>query len=53
VEFRDEFERAKTINLELRSRIILAAGEVLLVSPFDGYIEGFGADISKLHQRIM
>jgi hypothetical protein len=31
----------------------LAAGEVLPVSIFDGPIEGFGADISKLHKRIM
>jgi hypothetical protein len=52
-EFRDEFERAKAINLELRSRIVLAAGEVLPVSIFDGPIEGIGADISKLHKRIM
>jgi hypothetical protein len=53
VEFRDEFERAKAINLELRSRIVLAADEVLSVSIFDGPIEGFGADISKLPKRIM
>jgi hypothetical protein len=53
VEFRDEFERAKAINLELRSRIVLAADEVLPVSIFDGPIEGFGADISKLHKRMM
>jgi hypothetical protein len=53
VEFRDEFERAKAINSELRSRIVLAAGEVLPVSIFDGPIEGFGVDISKLHKRIM
>jgi hypothetical protein len=53
VEFRDEFERAKAMNLELRSRLVLAAGEVLPVSIFDGLIEGFGADISKLHKRIM
>jgi hypothetical protein len=53
VEFRDKFERAKAINLELRSRIVRAAGEVLPVSIFDGVIEGFGAGISKLHERIM
>jgi hypothetical protein len=53
VEFRDEFERAKAINLELRSRLVLAAGEVLPVSIFDGPTEGFEADISKLHKRIM
>jgi hypothetical protein len=53
VEFRDEFERAKAINLELRSRIVLVAGEVPPVSIFDGPIEGLGADISKLHKRIM
>jgi hypothetical protein len=53
VEFRDEFERSKAINLELRSRLVLAAGEVLPMSIFDGPIEGFGADISKLHKRIM
>jgi hypothetical protein len=39
--------------LELRSRIVLAAAEVLLVSIFDGVIERFGVDISKLHKRIM
>jgi hypothetical protein len=53
VEFRGEFERAKVINSELRSRLALAAGEVLPVSIFDEPIEGFGADISKLHKRIM
>jgi hypothetical protein len=53
VEFRDEFERAKAINLEQRSRIVVAAGEVPPVSIFDGPIEGLGADISKLHKRIM
>jgi hypothetical protein len=53
VEFRDEFERAKAINLELRSRLALAAGKVLPVSIFDGPIEGFGADASKLHKRSM
>jgi hypothetical protein len=53
VEFRDDFERAKAINLELRSRLVLAAGEVLQVSIFDGPIERLGADISKLHKRIM
>jgi hypothetical protein len=53
VGFRDEFERAKAINLELRSRFVLAAGEVPPVSIFDGLIEGLGADISKLHKRIM
>jgi hypothetical protein len=53
VEFRDEFERAKAINLELWSRIVLAADKVLPVSIFDGLIEGFGADFSKLHKRIM
>jgi hypothetical protein len=53
VEFRGEFERAKAINLELRSRLVLAAGEVLPVSIFDGPIEGFGADASELHKRIM
>jgi hypothetical protein len=53
VEFRDEFERVKAINLELRSQIVLAAGEVLPVSIFDGPIEGLGADISELHKRIM
>jgi hypothetical protein len=52
VEFRDEFERAKAINLESRSRIVLAAGGVL-PSIFDGPIEGLGADISKLHKRVM
>jgi hypothetical protein len=44
VEFRGEFERAKAINLELRSRIALAAGEMPPVSIFDGPIEGFAAD---------
>jgi hypothetical protein len=39
--------------LELRSRVVLAAGEVLPVSIFDGPIEGLGADISKLHKRVM
>jgi hypothetical protein len=53
VEFKDEFERARAINLELRSRLVLAAGEVPPVSIFDGPIEGLGADISKLHKRIM
>jgi hypothetical protein len=53
VEFRGEFERAKAINLELRSRIALAAGEVPPVSIFDGPIEGFAADSKKLHKRIM
>jgi hypothetical protein len=53
VAFRDEYERAKAINLELRSRIVLAAGEVLPVSIFDGAIDGFAVDISKLHKRIM
>jgi hypothetical protein len=53
VEFRNEFERAKAINLELRSRIVFAAGEVLPASIFDGPIEGVGADISKLHKQIM
>jgi hypothetical protein len=53
VEFRDEFERAKAINLEVWSRVVLAAGEVLPVSIFDGAIEGFGADINKLHKWIM
>jgi hypothetical protein len=53
VEFRDEFERAKAINLELQSRIVLSAGEVLPVSIFDGPIEGFSADNEKLHKRIM
>jgi hypothetical protein len=53
VEFRDKFERAKAINLELRSRRAPAAGEVLPVNIFDGTIEGFGANISKLHKRIM
>jgi hypothetical protein len=52
VEFWDEFKRAKAINLELRSRIVLAAGEPP-VSIFDRSIEGFGADVSKLHKRIM
>jgi hypothetical protein len=52
VEFRDEFERAKAINLELRSRLVLAAGEVLPVSIFDGPIEGFGADNEKLYKLI-
>jgi hypothetical protein len=33
--------------------LALAAGEVLPVSIFDGPIEGFGADISKLQKRIM
>jgi hypothetical protein len=51
--FRDEYERAKALNTELRSRIVLAAGEVLPVSIFDGAIVGFGADISKLHKRVM
>jgi hypothetical protein len=53
VEFRSEFERAKAINLELRSRLASAAGEVLPVSILDGPIEGFGADIRKLHKRVM
>jgi hypothetical protein len=53
VKLRDEYERATAINLELRSRIVLAAGEVLPVSIFDGAIEGLGADISKLHKRVM
>jgi hypothetical protein len=53
VEFRGEFERAKAINLEPWSRIVLAAGEVLPVRIFDGPIEWFKADISKLHNRIM
>jgi hypothetical protein len=53
VGFRDEFERAKATNLELRSRIVLAADEVLPVNIFDGPIEGFWADIRKLHKRIM
>jgi hypothetical protein len=53
VEFRDEFERAKAINLELRSRLPLAAGEVLPKSTFDGPIEGFAADNEKLHKRVM
>jgi hypothetical protein len=53
VEFRDEFERAKALNLELRSRIVLAAGETQPVSVFDEPILGLGADISKLHKRIM
>jgi hypothetical protein len=53
VEFRDELERAKAINLESQSRLVLAAGEVLPVSIFDGPIEGFRADISTLHRRIM
>jgi hypothetical protein len=53
VEFRDEFERAKAINLELRSRIVLAAGGTQPVSMRDGPIEGLGADISELHKRIM
>jgi hypothetical protein len=53
VEFRGEFERAKAINLELRSRLPLAADEVLPVSIFDGPIEGFAADSKKLHKRIM
>jgi hypothetical protein len=35
-EFRDEYEWAKALNLQLRSRIVLAADEVLLVSIFDG-----------------
>jgi hypothetical protein len=52
VEFRGVFERAKAINLELRSRLAPAAGEVLPVSIFDEPIEGFVADISKLHRRI-
>jgi hypothetical protein len=39
--------------LEIRSRLVLAAGEVLPVSIVDGPIEGFGADISKLDKRIM
>jgi hypothetical protein len=53
VEFRDEFERAKAINLELRSWNILAAGETRPVRIFDGPIEGLGADISMLHKRII
>jgi hypothetical protein len=51
VEFRDKFERAKAINLELRSRIVLAADKVLPVNIFYGPIEVFGADISKLHKK--
>jgi hypothetical protein len=39
--------------LELQSRIVLAAGKTQPVSIFDGAIEGFGADISKLHKQIM
>jgi hypothetical protein len=42
-----------TVYLELRSRIALEAGKVLPMSIFDGPIEGFGADISKLHKRSM
>jgi hypothetical protein len=53
VEFRDEFERAKAINLELRSRIVLAASETQPLSIFDGPIKGFGAGISKLHKQII
>jgi hypothetical protein len=53
VEFRGEFEQAKAINLELRSRLLLAAGEVPPVSIFDGPIEGIGADTKKLHKRVM
>jgi hypothetical protein len=49
----EEYERVKAINSELRSRIVLAAGEVLSGSIFDGAIEGLGADISKLHKQIM
>jgi hypothetical protein len=44
VEFRGEFERAKAINFELRSRLALVAGEMPQASIFDGPIEGFGAD---------
>jgi hypothetical protein len=53
VEFRDEFERAKAFNLELRSRLPLAAGEVPPNSIFDEPIEGFAADNEKLHKRMM
>jgi hypothetical protein len=45
VAFWDKFEQAKAakaINLELRSRIVLAAGEVLPVSIFDGASKGLG-----------
>jgi hypothetical protein len=52
-EFRDEYERAMVLNLELRSQIVLAADEMLPGIIFDGAIEGFWADISKLHKRIM
>jgi hypothetical protein len=44
-EFRDEFERAKAINLELWCRLVLAAGEVLPVSIFGQWLHG-GADIA-------
>jgi hypothetical protein len=53
VDFRDEFERAKAINLQLWSRIVLAADAALPASIFDGPIDGLGADMSKLHKRIM
>jgi hypothetical protein len=43
VEFRDEYERAKTINLEPQSLIVLAAGEVLPVSIFDAQTDHVGA----------
>jgi hypothetical protein len=52
VEFRDEYERAKAIKLELRSQIVLAADEVLPKGIFDDAIEGFGTNVSKLHKRI-
>jgi hypothetical protein len=53
VVFRDEYERVKAINLKLQGRIVLAADEGLPVSIFDGSIEGFEVDISKLHKRII
>jgi hypothetical protein len=52
-EFRDDYERVKALNLELRSRIVLAADEVLPGNIFDWAIEGPGADISKLLKLVM
>jgi hypothetical protein len=52
-EFRDDYEQAKALNLELRSWIVLAADEEIPGSIVDGVIEEFEADISKLHRKIM
>ena len=52
-DFRGEYERAKKINLDLRSQIVLEADEDQPPSIFDAPIEGFGANVVKLHKRIM